>query len=219
MSRATRATHDHQKQDRRMELLEAARLGLQSTGYAALTMAQVAQEAGVAKGTLYLSFPTKEALFLALLQEEFDAWFDAVAEALGRLRRPTVTRVAGTIAQAIAERPTFRMLVGIMHQVLEHNLPPEDAEAFKRHLLDRFMDLASCLGQSLPGFGPAKAGRFLLRTHALVVGLQGMAEPSPVLKAIMQGPEWAPLRVDFEDELRRALRDLLQGMWGEKGHE
>ena len=41
------------------------------TGYHATTMADVAAQAGVSKGTPYLYFDSKEALFLAL-HEEWD---------------------------------------------------------------------------------------------------------------------------------------------------
>ena len=53
-----RAISDAQKEERRQAILDAALLLYQETSYEAVNMAQVAQQAGVAKGTVYLYFKT-----------------------------------------------------------------------------------------------------------------------------------------------------------------
>ncbi|GAA5010762.1 TetR/AcrR family transcriptional regulator [Acinetobacter puyangensis] len=55
------------KEARPQEIIEAAFRIFSVHGYAAATMMQIAKEAGVAKGTLFLYFPTKEALFRAVI--------------------------------------------------------------------------------------------------------------------------------------------------------
>ena len=58
-----------QSQDERHAAILAAALDIFSeNGFAAARLEDVAQKAGVAKGTLYLYFPDKQALFEALLQ-------------------------------------------------------------------------------------------------------------------------------------------------------
>lgn len=54
--------------ERRAAILAAALDVFAENGFAAARLDDVAQRAGVAKGTLYLYFPDKEALFEALLQ-------------------------------------------------------------------------------------------------------------------------------------------------------
>ena len=54
--------------ERRAAILAAALDVFSKSGFAAARLEDVAQKAGVAKGTLYLYFPDKEALFEALLQ-------------------------------------------------------------------------------------------------------------------------------------------------------
>lgn len=55
------------KEARPQEIIEAAFSIFTQYGYAAATMMQIAKQAGVAKGTLFLYFPTKEALFRAVI--------------------------------------------------------------------------------------------------------------------------------------------------------
>ena len=53
----------------RQQILTAARAELLEYGFASATMARVAHRAGLAKGTAYRYFPSKEALFLGLMQD------------------------------------------------------------------------------------------------------------------------------------------------------
>ena len=54
---------------RREQIIVAALACFARAGYHATTMADIAEQAGVSKGTPYLYFPGKEALFLALHEE------------------------------------------------------------------------------------------------------------------------------------------------------
>ncbi|MCS0504582.1 TetR/AcrR family transcriptional regulator [Ancylobacter mangrovi] len=66
--------------DRRREILEAALVVFAEAGFAGARMQDVAARAGVAKGTLYLYFKDKEALFEGLVRQAIDP-------VLGRLER------------------------------------------------------------------------------------------------------------------------------------
>jgi TetR/AcrR family transcriptional regulator len=60
---------ERRKQDRPGELLEAALDLFVEKGFAATRAEEVAQRAGVSKGTLFLYFPSKEELFKAVVME------------------------------------------------------------------------------------------------------------------------------------------------------
>ncbi len=57
------------KEDRPAEILSAALSFFSTKGYAATRLDEVAREAGVSKGTLYLYFESKQALFKAVVVE------------------------------------------------------------------------------------------------------------------------------------------------------
>jgi AcrR family transcriptional regulator len=72
-----RAVHARDKEERRHAILDVAeRLLLHSTRRGP-SMADVADEAGLAKGTIYLYFRSKEELLLALLERNIDGFFFA----------------------------------------------------------------------------------------------------------------------------------------------
>lgn len=61
---------EKRKQDTRDKLLQAAALCFAEKGYAGCSIADIARQAGVAQGTMYVHFGNKEALFKAMIEEE-----------------------------------------------------------------------------------------------------------------------------------------------------
>lgn len=71
--------------DRRADLLDAATAVFAEKGVGATTVSDVTTAAGVAKGTFYLYFESKEQLVVALRDRFFDGLLDEVEGALARL--------------------------------------------------------------------------------------------------------------------------------------
>jgi TetR/AcrR family transcriptional repressor of uid operon len=94
---------------RREQIIAAGLACFARCGYHATTMADVAAQAGVSKGTPYLYFASKEALFLAL-HEEWDCGagqrVDAAIAALPEADRRSPRRVLHAVAAAIAAHVT-----------------------------------------------------------------------------------------------------------------
>src|SRR5277367_4105557 len=66
----TRQVRDASYERRRASILKAARDAFSRLGFAVATVDDVAERAGIAKGTLYLYFGSKEEIYLACLLEE-----------------------------------------------------------------------------------------------------------------------------------------------------
>ena len=82
------------------EILEAARKTFAVQGFAATTMDAIAEQAHIAKGTLYLYFPSKRDIYLAALRQGIRLLNDdtmrkvtAASGVLGKLRTFVATRV------------------------------------------------------------------------------------------------------------------------------
>jgi AcrR family transcriptional regulator len=72
---------ERQRQEREALILQAAEAVLMEKGYHAASMDEIAARVGVAKGTLYLHFPSKEELVVALFERELTAFRHAVEQA------------------------------------------------------------------------------------------------------------------------------------------
>ena len=100
---------DEARTARRDQIIAAAAECIARAGYHATTMADIAEAAAVSKGTPYLYFPGKEALFIALY-EEWDCGLTArVNAAIGGLPEParrSPRAVLAAAASAIAAHVT-----------------------------------------------------------------------------------------------------------------
>ncbi len=68
------------KAERPKEILEAAFAEFSRSGYATTTLDQIAERAGVTKGTIYVYFENKEHLFISMVHEFTKATFDIVED-------------------------------------------------------------------------------------------------------------------------------------------
>src|SRR3974390_2351345 len=62
-------TRRRRKAERPQEILEAAFSEFSRNGYATTTLEQIAERAGVTKGTIYVYFENKEHLFISMVRE------------------------------------------------------------------------------------------------------------------------------------------------------
>jgi len=72
----TTERRQREAQQRRKDILKAAQKVFWEKGFSGTTMPQVAAEAELAPGTLYLYFPSKDALYVELLVEGYDVLKD-----------------------------------------------------------------------------------------------------------------------------------------------
>jgi AcrR family transcriptional regulator len=77
-------TRRRRKAERPKEILEAAFEEFSRNGYAAATLEQVAERAGVTKGTIYVYFDSKEHLFISMVRDFTKATLDTVIEMFER---------------------------------------------------------------------------------------------------------------------------------------
>jgi AcrR family transcriptional regulator len=209
-----RARKEEDKEARRRQLLDAALSLYRATSYHEVKMADVAERAGLAKGTVFIYFPTKEALFLALLEELLFAWFARLEETLVHGEgRWTGARVARTLAESLEGEEMLTRLLARLQTVLEQNVTVEQVRGIKERLLEAVVRAGALVEKRLPFLKPGEGVRFFLHVHALVVGLRQMADLAPVARAVhAAAPHLEPLRVDFTRELTEALGGLLRGL-------
>jgi len=77
-------TRRRRKAQRPQEILEAAFLEFSRNGYAMTTLDQIAERAGVTKGTIYVYFESKEQLFISMVRELMKATLDTVQDMFER---------------------------------------------------------------------------------------------------------------------------------------
>jgi AcrR family transcriptional regulator len=211
-----RAISNEQKKERQQAILDAALQLFQETSYEAVNVAGVAEKVGIAKGTIYLYFKTKEELFLALLAQEFEAWFDEAGSFLKEIQTTqgtcTVDELIPLVGRSLEKRPTLIRLTAISHNILEQNIEFSTALSFKKMLLARILQTGALLEACLPFLEPGQGVYVVVHTYVLIIGVQQLAEPAPVVKQVIKEKELGVFQVDFMDYFLETLRVFLNGL-------
>lgn len=204
-----RARNDEDKVARREHILDTAAALWDERPYDELTMSDLARTVGLAKGTLYLYFRTKEEVFVAVLERLLWTWFDTVNDRLSAKDRATPNEVADLLADTLRGDERMIRLLAILNTVLEQNVNADVGLKFKADLATRLADTGTRLQRLLPGLdGP----RALLHLNALVIGLFNVTAETPALKAARNDASLRHLAMDFDTELRFSLAALLRGL-------
>jgi len=149
-----RARSETEKTDRRQSILRAAEALIAEVGMDRWSMSALGKKAGVAKGTLYLYFETKEELLLALYVERLEDWCTKLIDGT---RRNMSDSAFCTLFFSIAKTdPLFLDLSARLSSVIERNVAMESFVASKRAMLGVVVPLAQHLETCLklkPGGG------------------------------------------------------------------
>jgi len=212
-----RARSPEQQQLRRDAILAAAREMLDHQPTAEVSLRELSRHVGLSKSNVVRYFPTREAVFLAVLGEDWAAWLSDLERALpvadGRRRPQAQNRlVAAAIAQTLSEHPRFCDLLASCPSVLEHNVPIETARAFKSAANINLARLAELIAARVPQLSPVEASQFAGLTWAFTTGVWPMANPSPVITAVLREPDFAALSIDFVTAATLAFGLLLDGL-------
>src|SRR5574337_1475606 len=208
-----RAISEQQKTERRDAILRVALAGFAETAYDELTMDRIAADAGLAKGTLYLYFRSKEEVFLALCERELTQWFDVLDTALQTQRAEmSVNSLVELFAASLAGRPHLLRLLAILHTGLEYNVPYAAALGFKTLLKTRTEKTGTLLESYLRFLTPGQGAELLIKIYALVIGFEHLSEPSGVVRDVPKQPELSLFRVNLEQALLDTLKVLLMGL-------
>ncbi len=209
-----RARRPEQKEERRHAILDAALgLWLDERANGEFTMSRLAAHIGLAKGTLYLYFTTKEELFLTLLEEMLGSWFDEVSRKLRPLAgKSDATRVARLLTRTLVPRNPLTRLFRMLASVLQPGINAPTALGFHERVCAKGTEASDALERALPALAAGNGHRILIHTLAHVTGLRQIYENEQTLQQIIPDKAEMPcVDARFERELEVGLAAIVRG--------
>ena len=94
--------------------------------------------------------------------------------------------------------------------MIDTNVSTEAAFAFRVGIGRRLQTLGARIDQLYPGLKPGEGAALLVNSYAMIIGLWQQADPPQSLRAVMDRPEMAIFKIDFEKQLTAALLDLWE---------
>jgi AcrR family transcriptional regulator len=204
---------DEERTQRRVHLLAAAR-PLFRAARELPSVAAIAAAAAVAKGAVYLSFASKEEIFIALLEDSFSGL-------LGQLNPVLLTLPAspGSAAETFSAAYTKMVsgdqdllpLAGMANAVFERNLPLPAMLTFKEGLARGLGSAAGTLSRSALRVDLDRGTDLLLRTWSMTLGHWQTLDHPKELRPYLRRGTLSVFNRNFQDDLRQAVRAVWIG--------
>lgn len=209
-----RARSVEKKEIRRAAILAAARKIVDRSGFPALTVDAVTKACGLAKGTFYVYFKTREDVVLEVLKDDFESWFVELERYLKTSREPFGPELEAFWRKGVQDRPRLISGLGYLHSALEPELGEVLGRGFKVFLLERIKAFHYLIIQLFhPYVSIEELSHFMLILTGTSVGLwmqSASAHSISMKKVFKKNPALRLFRGDFELHFKWAALALIE---------
>ncbi len=196
-----RALQADAKEQRRSRILDAAAEVLGNSPNRDIGVAEVAAAAGLAKGTVYLYFPSKEELLLALHERQTESFFAALAEA-SQQHRLDFDGLFGLIDRFLLSSQLYLPLASRCLGVLDFSVLPSVRQAYRSRIAGHLALVGPLVERDFQGLEPGGGVSLLLASYGLIMGLWQLLSPDATSN---------PYPLEFRRDTEAALRALWRG--------
>lgn len=194
------------KADRPAEIVEAALAVFAEKGFAAAKLDEIARRAGVSKGALYLYFPTKEALFRAVVEQAIAPNVRGLRDMLEQHPGP-FRELLSTVVEQLAGLVAVPPVGGVAKMVIgEARNFPELARVWHDELVSRALGALAAAIAAAQARGEVRAGD--PRAYALQLA-------APLIVGVIWRETFAPIGAapfDLAALARQHAETLLDGL-------
>jgi AcrR family transcriptional regulator len=208
--------HAHAKEDkeaRRDDILAAGLSLFLEDPRRFPSVASIAARAGLAKGTIYLYFETKEQIFSALLSREWHALLAHVEESFidgSENKDAMIAQFIDRFATFLHGHPYFLRLDSLGYALMEANLSPDEFWRFKQDFLAVLDRVGGVVDVAL-SFTAGRGLRLLVRSYGLTRGLWQTLDFPERLRNDERFADDPLAQIDFDADIRDALREYWRG--------
>lgn len=202
------------EKDRRRDSIVQAALELFLQKPAKLpTMSAIASRAGVAKGTAYIYFDTKESIYLALLEDQLHDWLKHIEKGLQYHDKDPVQQLLGLLMSFAQNQPHLWPLSSLSHAVIETNIDSKALLSYKSKLAQKYRGTARAIREhlNLPEKHAPATEAMLMQTYAYLLGNWQVCNPPASISRLLKGPSFKVLQPDFTESSRQGLEQLWMG--------
>jgi len=133
------------------------------------TVATIAKTSGQAKGTVYLYFSSKETIYLSLLKQHYQLWFEQLQETLTTTQ--SLAELLNCFVQYPFEDALFFPLASLSCSTLEPGCDDSVKGEYYQWMNDNFIQLSAQISQQFPMLNEAQALALFNDSHAQILGL------------------------------------------------
>ncbi|MES2740442.1 MAG: TetR family transcriptional regulator [Pseudomonadota bacterium] len=179
------------------------------------TVDAIASKSGLAKGTIYLYFSSKEHVFASLLAQQ---WHDLLSVVSDCFKAETGTQhmvgeFVSKFGRYLSSHPYFLRLDSMGYGLLEAKLPSDQFWAFKTQFVAHLKSAGAVIDHAL-SLDAGRGLKLLTRSYALTRGLWQLSDHPDTHRAHADFADHPFAQIDFDTDLKEALLQYWAGAVG-----
>lgn len=174
---------------RREEIVGACEQLYQTMSFKDITLKEIGNVTSFSRPTIYNYFHTKEEIFLALFEQEYDRWNADLKDILDSDRKYSGQQLADLIAKSLEKRAQLLKLLAMNNYDMESNSREELLVSFKKAYGLSLQYFREILGKHCTGMSNAEAEQILYVFFPFMFGIYPYAEVTAKQKAAMKEAE------------------------------
>ena len=171
---------------KREEIINACERLYRTMGFREITLKEIGGITSFSRPTIYNYFETKEEIFLALFQREYDRWNEELSAVLEGNERLAKAELAEKIAASLARREQLLKLLSMNKYEMEANSRLELLTAFKRSYGRSMSLVRMLLAKFCPDMSEPDIQNFIYTFFPFMFGVYPYAAVTEKQKAAMK---------------------------------
>lgn len=156
---------------RKEEIINACEKLYQSMSFKEITLKDISMETSFTRTSIYNYFQTKEEIFLALLQREYELWNAQLDKIMSDFPALTKNEFADKLAHSLQDRAQLLKIMSMNHYDMESNSRPERLAEFKVAYGNSLRTVMNCLQQYFPEMPQEDKQTFLYTFFPFMFGI------------------------------------------------
>ena len=157
--------------ERRKEIIDACEKLYRTMSFKDITIIEIGKETSFTRTAIYNYFNTKEEIFLALLQREYELWISELEEIISGNENLTPEKFSDLLAKSLENRSQLLKLMSMNHFDIEMNSRQENLIDFKRAYGNSLKTVKKCLDRFFPAKSETEKENFLYAFFPFVYGI------------------------------------------------
>lgn len=197
---------------RREEILAACRKLYETMSFKDITLKEIGRLTSFARTSIYNYFETKEEIFLALFQREYELFAGELDELCRREERLSPDALASELAHALERRPLMLKLLSMNLYDMEENARLERLVEFKAAYGESSAAVDRCLKRFVPGLEEKDRQSFLYAFLPFVYGLYPYTVVTEKQRRAMREAGVSYVYMSTYEMAYAFIRTLLEGL-------
>ena len=156
---------------KREEIINACEQLYSAMSFREITLKEIGSITSFSRPTIYNYFETKEEIFLALFEREYDRWNEQLTAILEENEQLTKAQLADRIAQSLADRPQLLKLLAMNNFDMEANSRQELLTSFKQSYGGSMRRMTMLLTKFCPDMSVTDIQNFIYTFFPLMFGI------------------------------------------------